>query len=144
MARVRLVVLIAAGLVGLILGFDVLLSHARLQTISIEAQITPSRVVADGKSSAIITVGVTEKGRPRAGDLLQVWLQSGGGIIRPEMVYTNDHGQAEIRYTPNPANPYDLVDRALIHVADISIGRLVEVDKHFVIELPVEAPSASK
>ena len=66
--------------------------------------------------------------------------RAGGGLLVPQWIYTDENGRAEIEYTPNPATPYDLEQGVLIHVLDTSIGRLIEVGKEVVVEVPLIAP----
>ena len=58
----------------------------------------------------------------------------------PEWNYTDEEGYAEYTYTPNAAGPYDLQEDTIAHVIDINVGRLFEVDKHYRIQIPIEAP----
>jgi 2-keto-3-deoxy-galactonokinase len=115
-------------------------ASARLSQITITGQLDPPKVVADGTNSTMLTVVVTENGRPRVHTLLQSWLQTGGGLLIPEWAYTDAEGKAQITYTPNPANPYDLEQKTVIHVADTRVGWLIEVVKGYEIEVPIEAP----
>ncbi len=126
------------------IGIDWAQARARLPNISIEGQLDQPKVVADGKSSIVLTVRVAENGQPRANVLLQAWLESGGGLLIPEWTYTDAEGQAEYTYTPNAAGPYDLQEPTIVHVIDINVGRLFEVDKHYRIEVPVEAPLSTE
>ena len=61
----------------------------------------------------------------------------------PEWSYTDENGEVQITFSPNPANPYDLKADSIINVIDINIGRWLEVDKRFSIEIPVEIPLSS-
>lgn len=138
--RGRLLALAMIGLLLAAIGLDWLQAQARLHNISIEGQLDPPKVVADGKNSITLTVRVTENGMPRANSLLQAWLESGGGIFIPEWTYTDADGRAEYTYTPNAVGPYDMQEPTIIHVIDLNVARLFEVDKHYLIEVPVEAP----
>lgn len=126
-----------ALIVVMIYGTDWAISTARLDRIFIEATLEPSSVAADGKSSIVLTVQVTEHGQPRVNDLLQSWLDTGSGLLIPEWVYTDENGIAQITYTPNPLTKYDLQDKSEIHVRVITIGRLIEVGKDIVVEVPL-------
>ncbi|MGQ9682421.1 MAG: hypothetical protein ACUVX9_07790 [Anaerolineae bacterium] len=122
------------------LCLDWLQARFRLDDITIEGWLDPPEVTADGKDSTVLTVRVTERGQPRARVLLQSWLQSGNGLLIPEWVYTDESGIAQITYTPNPMTPYDIEQDTIIHLIDTHVGRIIEVDKHFIIEVPVKAP----
>jgi len=122
------------------LAVDGAIARRRLDHVSIETSLDPPSVVADGKSEAILTIRVVERGRPRSHDLLQLWLETGSGLLRPEWVFTDDNGIAEVKYTSNPASPYDVADAVQIHIADISIGKLLEVRKHKVVTVPLVTP----
>ena len=128
------------ALTVLVFGADWMYSRARLGNFTIEGRLDPPTVVADGKQSTVLTVRVTENGRPRAGDLLQCYLEIGNGLFIPEWGYTDQNGELRITYTPNPLTPYDLETETMAHVIDINVGRLIEVDKHFTMKIPVEAP----
>ena len=96
------------AIIGLLLAaivVDYVQAQARLPNISIVGQFDQPKVIADGKSSIILTVRVTENGNPRADVLLQAWLESGGGLLIPEWTYTDADGRAEYTYTPNAAGP---------------------------------------
>ena len=136
----RLVALAVVGLFLAAIGGDWVQAQARLPNISITGQLDQPKVIADGKSSILLNVRVTENGQPRANALLQAWLESGGGLLIPEWIYTDEDGRAEYTYTPNAAGPYDLQEATIAHVIDIGLGRLFEVDKHYRVEIPVEAP----
>ena len=138
--RVRLLAMALIGLLLAAIVVDYVQAQARLPNISIVGQFDQPKVIADGKSSIILTVRVTENGNPRADVLLQAWLESGGGLFIPEWTYTDADGRAEYTYTPNAAGPYDLQEDTIAHVIDIGVGRLFEVDKHYRIQVPVEAP----
>ena len=136
--------LIVISLLAAPFAIDWARARVRLDSISIEAQLDPPSVVADGKSTTVITVWVTENGRPRAGDLLQSWIETGSGLLIPTWTYTDEQGRAELTYTPNAYSPYEPDEGTQIHVMDTSIGRLVEVGKHFVIQVPTEKPDGKK
>ena len=140
--RLRLAVGILVLAVILVLGADWLVSKVRLGSVSMTGELVPPVVVADGDESTILVVTVTQDGRPRDNDLLQAWIETGGGVLIPEWVYTDEKGQVQINYTPNPMTKYDVDVQTVIHVADHAIGRLVEVSKHYTIEVPIEAPSS--
>jgi hypothetical protein len=131
------------GVVAFVLavhGTDWMLATARLDDVVIETSLDPPSVVADGKSSVVLTVRVTERGQPRAGDLVQSWLDTGSGHLVPQWVYTDDNGTAKINLTPNAMTRYEVQDRAEIHVRDVSIGRLIEVGKDTVVVVPLAGP----
>ena len=138
--RGRLLVFAVVGLLVAAVAVDYVQAQARLPNITISGQFDQPKVIADGKSSIILTVRVTENGQPRADALLQAWLDSGGGLLIPEWNYTDEEGYAEYTYTPNAAGPYDLQEDTIAHVIDINVGRLFEVDKHYRIQIPIEAP----
>lgn len=121
-------------------GIDWTLATARLDAVMIETSLDPLSVIADGKHGITVTVRVTEKGRPRGGDLLQSWVQTGSGLLIPEWTYTDDEGVAEITFAPSPLTQYDLQDRAEITVRDLGIGRLIEVGKEILVKIPLVAP----
>ncbi len=129
---------------AVVLVTDWIQAHARLANISMDGQFDKPNVVADGKDSIVLTLRVTENGRPRTNDMLQAWLQPGNGLLIPEWSRTDARGEVQITYTPNPASAYDLHQKSVINVIDINIGRLLEVDKVFAIEVPVEPPSTSE
>ena len=137
----------AAGILLLLLfallAVDFVQAHLRLASVSIEGQFDKDKVIANGEDSIILTLRVTENGRPRVNDTLQAWLQPGNGLMIPEWSYTDENGEVQITFSPNPANPYDLKADSIINVIDINIGRWLEVDKRFSIEIPVEIPLSS-
>lgn len=142
----RKIRLAAVGLLLLILALlaaDFIQSLVRLNNVVIEGEFNKEKVVSDGEDSIILTVRVTENGQPRVNDTLQAWLQPGNGLMIPEWSYTDENGEVEITFTPNPATAYDIKTDSIINVIDINIGRWLEVDKSFSIEVPVENPTSS-
>jgi len=133
--------LVFLALVGLIFVVDWTRSTAQLNNILIETTVDPSSVVADGLSRTRITIRVTEKGQPRVGDLVQIFLITGSGRILPGWVYTDKDGMIVTEFTPNPYSIYDPVDGAELKILDISIGRIIEVGKSKVINIPMLKPT---
>lgn len=118
-------------------------AQIRLSNVLIEGQFDKPKVVSDGEDTIVLTLRVTENGQPRVNDTLQAWLQPGNGLMIPEWAYTDENGEVQITFTPNPATPYDIKVDSIINVIDINIGRWLEVDKRFSIQVPVEAPLSS-
>lgn len=116
-------------------------ARARLPQIGIDSSLNRPSVVADGKNSIVITLRVTEGNKPRANDLLQSWIEVGGGLLKPQWAYTDEDGVAKITFSPNPATPYDSQGKATIRVANVSVGRLIEVRKLVAVDIPLELPS---
>lgn len=129
------------ALIVLILAGDWIISSAKLQHIEVEATVDPTSVVADGISKSVITIRVTEDGKPRVGDLVNIFMITGSGRILPGWAYTDDNGMIVTEFTPNVYSPYDPVDGAEVQIQDISIGRLVEVGKSKVINIPMLKPT---
>lgn len=131
--------IVALGL--LILGIDYKMATAKLDGIEIATSVDPPQVVADGRNQVIVTLHVTEDGKPRANDLVQSWLGRGGGLLIPSWVVTDQNGKAQITYTPNPYSPYDPQDFVEINISDTSIGRIIEVDKREVVQVALLGPT---
>jgi hypothetical protein len=123
---------------------DWALATARLPNIDIQGSLSSPDVVADGKNSVEITIRVTENGAPRANDTLQTWIDVGGGLLLPQWAFTDDNGEAVIKFSPNPQTQYDTVQTAVLHIRDTSIGRLIEVSKDLTVEVPLTAPTEEK
>ncbi len=140
MAHWRLLFLGLLGAALVVASADWAMATARLSNVVIESHLDPPQVVADGKSSTIIALRVTEKGQPRAGDRIQLWIDSGSGLVTPDWVITDAHGTAQTRYTPNAASIYDPHDEARIFALDIDIGRVVEVGKRQLVVVPLVVP----
>ncbi|NLE46429.1 MAG: hypothetical protein GX620_17070 [Chloroflexi bacterium] len=140
MGRWRLYVLAAIAAFAVIAGADWASAQARLSDVHIDVALDPHEVVADGQSSTVVTMCVTDRRGPRAGALLQLWIQSGSGLLVPEWVITDENGCAQSRYTPNPSSPYDPSDTALIYVMDTTLGRIIEVDSRQLIQIPLAPP----
>ena len=143
----RKVRLAAVGLLFLILALlaaDFIQSLVRLNNVVITGEFNKEKVVSDGEDSIVLTVRVTENGQPLVNHTLQSWLQPGNGLMIPEWAYTDENGEIEITFTPNPATAYDIATDSIINVIDINIGRWLEVDKRFSIEVPVERPLSSE
>jgi hypothetical protein len=140
--RLRRWVLIALAVLIAVLAVDRGMAQARLGHVQIAAPAEPATVVADGKNSTVVTVRVTEDGRPCAGHLLQAYLGSGAGLLTPGWVFTDQNGTAVITYTPNPYSVYDPQDFVLINVMDTSIGRIIEVDKRQEVRVTLQAPES--
>lgn len=133
-----LLVVIAVLAVPLLV--DYVLASVRVDEVRFDYTIDPPGVVADGKSSATITLRVTENGEPRVHDLFQIWFEVGGGLLTPDTAFTNEQGIITITYRPNPASPYTPSDFAQIAVMDASIGWLVEVRRQESIQIPLVVP----
>jgi hypothetical protein len=129
------------ALAVVILVADWITSTARLNNFLVETTVNPPSVVADGLSKSQITIRITENGQPRVGDLVQIFLITGSGRILPGWANTDKEGMIVTEFTPNPYSPYDPVDGAEIKILDISIGRLVEVGKSKVINIPMLKPT---
>ncbi|MCY4409992.1 MAG: Ig-like domain-containing protein [Caldilineaceae bacterium] len=141
--KIRLAAVSLLLLMLALLAADFIQSLVRLNNVVIEGEFNKEKVVSDGEDSIVLTVRVTENGQPRVNDTLQAWLQPGNGLMIPEWAYTDENGEVEITFTPNPATAYDLKTDSIINVIDINIGRWLEVDKRFSIEVPVEIPLSS-
>lgn len=124
----------------LLLAGDWGLSTVRSDQVHMALSLSPPRVVADGKHKTVLTIQITETGRPRVHDLLQIWLASGGGVLLPQWVYTDRTGQARVVYQPNPASPYDLQTDTTLTVQDNSLGHLIEVTKQAHVRIVLIAP----
>ncbi len=96
MGKGRLLAFAVIGLLLAAIAVDYVQAQARLPNISISGEFDQPKVIADGKSSIILTVRVTENGQPRGNALLQAWLESGGGLFIPEWNYTGEDRWAEM------------------------------------------------
>jgi hypothetical protein len=114
-------------------------ARARVGDILMESSLDSPSVVADGKDSVVLTVRVTEEGKPRGGDLLQTWIDDGSGLFVPDWAYADGQGMAEFTFWPNPTTRYDSQDAAVLHIRDVSIGRLIEVGKDLTVTVPLAA-----
>ena len=141
--KIRLAAAAVLLILFALLVVDWVQAQIRLANVSIEGQLDKAKVISDGEDSIVLTIRVTENGQPRVDDTLQAWLQPGNGLMIPEWSYTDENGEVQITFTPNPATPYDVEMDTVINVIDINIGRWLEVDKRFSIEVPVEAPLSS-
>ena len=141
--KIRLAAAAVLLILFALLVVDWVQAQIRLANVSIEGQLDKAKVISDGEDSIVLTIRVTENGQPRVDDTLQAWLQPGNGLMIPEWSYTDENGEVQITFTPNPATPYDVGVDTVINVIDINIGRWLEVDKRFSIEVPVEAPLSS-
>ena len=130
------------ALLILVFGGDWLIARSRLDNIAIAIQADPDNVVANGKDGSTVTIRITEGGQPRAHDLVQLWLNKGGGLLSPNWVYTDDDGMITVSYTPNPYSRYDPQDGAEIAILDTSIGRLIEVGKQSSVRIRLVKPDA--
>ena len=140
MAHWRLLFLGILGAILAIASADWAVSTVRLTDVVIESHLDPPEVLADGRSSTTITLHITDKGRPRAGDLVQLWIDSGSGLVIPDWVITDEHGIARTQFSPNAASIYDPHDEARIYAMDIDIGRVIEVGKRHLVVVPLIAP----
>ena len=140
MALWRLLFLGILGAILAIASADWAVSTVRLANVVIESHLDPPQVLADGKSSTTITLYITERGRPRAGDLVQLWIDSGSGLVIPDWVITDEHGKVQTQYTPNAASIYDPHDEAHIYAMDVDIGQVIEVGKRHLVVVPLIAP----
>ena len=65
MGRGRLLAFAAIGLLLAAIAVDYAQAQVRLRNIAISGEFDQPKVIADGKSSIILTVRVTENGQPR-------------------------------------------------------------------------------
>jgi hypothetical protein len=128
------------GFIAVILAIDWAIATKRMTRIDFEVSLDPPEVVADGQSTTVVSVRVTEQGVPRANDLLQAWLATGSGRVLPTWMYTDEDGRATIELTPNRYTPYDPQDKLELSVVDINIGRLVEVGAQETVDIPLIKP----
>jgi hypothetical protein len=139
--RWRLWIVAVLIIIVVLFAIDWIAATAQLQNITIEATFDPPQVIADGRSKSVLTVRITENGKPRAGDLVQLWLGSGSGLLIPNWVFTDESGVALVTYTPNPYSAYDPQDGAQINISDTGIGRLIEVSKRQTIDIKLIKPT---
>ncbi len=133
--------LIILALIVIVLVGDWIMSSAHLNQIEIETTVDPPNVIADGFHKSVITIRITENGQPRVGDLVNIFMITGSGRILPGWAYTDNEGMIVTEFTPNVYSPYDPVDGAEVQIQDVSIGRLVEVGKVKVINIPLDKPT---
>jgi hypothetical protein len=123
---------------------DWLLAQSRLPHVLVETNLDKPSVVADGQSKITITIQVSQDGKPRADDLVQAWIGEGSGLLRPQWVYTDEQGKAQMTFEPNALSPYDNQEQAVIQLANTSVGRLVEVRKETSVKIPLEKPDVQE
>lgn len=138
----RLLTVLVLAILAAILAVDWAMANARLPEMEIAAELDTPAVIADGRHTATFVVRVTEKGAPRAGDLLQIWLTKGSGQLVPQWTFTDERGESRVTFTPNPYNRYDPQDQAEITIMDTNVGRLIEVGKRTSIAIPLLTPEA--
>lgn len=136
----RFVIILVLAIVVAILTVDWAVAKARLPDIVVDITLETPAVIADGVDVATFMVRVTENGRPRADDLLQIWIVKGTGQLIPKWAFTDEKGEAIVTFTPAPYNRYDPQDAVQIAIMDTSIGRLIEVGKNASIEIPLVIP----
>ena len=141
MKNIRLWILAGLLLISTVLFVDWFRAESNLKNINISVSADPSTIIADGKNQSILTVHVTENGRPRVNDLMQSYLSSGSGLLIPQWAFTDQNGIARITYTPTPFSPYDPTNGVVIVVLDTNIGRIIEVDKEQIVEVKLQAPA---
>lgn len=139
MSRWIYIVLVVVALIPF--GVDWTLATARLPNIDMQVSLSAPQVTADGKDSVQITVRITENGAARVNDTLQTWIDVGGGLLLPQWIFTDEHGEAVVKFSPNPQTKYDVVETAVLHIRDTSIGHLIEVSKDVTVEVPLIAPT---
>lgn len=105
-----------------------------LPSVHIAVQLHPAAIPADGLSKSHIVVRVTEDGRPRVHDYLEA-VSLDSGYLVPLLAITDEHGEASFSFASLPASPYDTIDKARIQFTDISLGRIIEVDKSSTISI---------
>lgn len=123
---------------------DWMMAKARLPQFTVQTSLDKPSVVADGKSKVTITINVMQDGAPRVNDLVQAWISEGSGLLRPQWVYTDEQGNAQMTFEPNALSPYDNQEKAVIQMADISVGKLIEVRKEAAVEIPLELPEVQE
>lgn len=138
--RFRSWLLVVLALLVVVLTGDWIKSIGRLRQIEIETIVAPPSVISDGLHKTSITIRITENGKPRVGDLVNIFLIVGSGRILPGWAYTDSEGMIVTEFTPNVYSPYDPIEGVKINILDISIGRFVEVGKSKIINIPLIKP----
>jgi hypothetical protein len=133
------ILLVLAVIVG-VFAFDWMLASARLNNITVDVKLETPSVIADGNHTATFVVQFIENGKPRAKDLVQLWLVKGSGQLVPQWAFLDEQGMARISFTPVPYNRYDPQDSVLINFKDTSVGRLIEVGKEGNVTIPLVVP----
>jgi hypothetical protein len=141
LAPLRNAVLALCFAAALISVGDWYLTMRSLSSVHIVVRLHPAAIPADGQSRSKIAVRVTEAGRPRAHDYLEA-VSLDSGYLVPLLAITDQQGEASFSYASLPASPYDTVDKAHIQFTDISLGRIIEVDKSVTISIRLlQAPT---
>jgi hypothetical protein len=134
LAPLRTAVLVVCLVAVLISVGDWYITMRSLSSVRLAVQLHPAAIPADGQSKSRIVVRVTDDGRPRAHDYLQA-VSLDSGYLVPLLAKTDEHGEAIFSYASLPASPYDTTDKARIQFTDVSLGRIIEVDKSVTIHI---------
>jgi hypothetical protein len=130
-----------AGLILLVFGVDYLISVVRIKN-TVFVMDHPPRAMADSEAKVEFHLQVTEKGRPRAGDLMQAWVQQGDGKLLPLFFFLDEDGRGVLTLTPNVLSLYSK-NPLIITVYDLSIGKIVERGKKETYSIELYKPGDS-
>jgi hypothetical protein len=140
--------LIVFGLIVLVLviyGGSWLVDDVTASSVRLQATIAPRILPADGQSTGLFTVRVTNPdGTPRVGDTVEVLDESSAGVFDRTRALTDQHGDATYHFTTSKSNVYQPAGPVPVLVTDTSLGHLVEVDKNLTVTISTVDPATQK
>ena len=138
----RLIILLVVSAIVVIVSADLLHAFVSRNRTVIDCSLPSGPVVADGIATLDIIIHVTENGKPRKGDLMQSWIVSGEGKLRPAYFFIDQEGKGTLTFTPNVLTTYS--DRkAVFTIRDNSFGKIIEVAKEVSVTVSLEKPSGA-
>ena len=133
---------IVIGVITGVLLLMTLFDYLRAQTVNIEVvSVTPETVVADPNKPVTITLRVTKRGQPAAGDDISA-LVTGPGNLSGDKVRVQEDGTVSFTYYP-----YTYLegvfeeDTTEIKFRDISDSIFIAIQKRETVTLEVKKPT---
>ena len=102
--------------------------------------VNPPRVVADGVSKTVLTIQVRgPSGAPRQGDTVEA-INLGPGLLDRSRALTDAKGEARFEFVAARSSKYRPAKPVPVQFSNVSLGKLIEVQKSVVTTVDVVAP----
>jgi hypothetical protein len=144
MSRGRAVGAAVVILLLLVFGGSWLVDDVHAGSVKLAVRVAPPVLPADGLATGTLTVGVTEGGTPRVGDIVEILNLTSRGTFDRTRALTDRRGEAAFVYTTSLANAYQPAGRVRVLVTDTSLGHLLELDKSMTATIRTVDPSRYK
>jgi hypothetical protein len=128
------------GVVVVVLTTSWAMDRNKARAVEMNAEINPSSIPGDGRSSTTFTVYVfNADGSPRQGDTIEV-LNQLPGLFNRTRALSDDEGKAVFTFTSSKSNKYRPAAPVPVIVTNTSLGTLIEVRKTITAIINVTEP----